>query len=335
MKNINKELKKDRKEILKYIIETYVETSYPISSEHLVTKYNLKMSSAKVRYIMNELEQLGLLKKTHVSSGRVPSSKGYSFYAKFIATHDTDTLKNEMKDIFYKRWNNIDITLDEAAKQISDIAGVTLITSISNDEESLKHIQLVPLDDNKATIILVTSYGQVFSKTITLEKELINSEDLKVAVRVFKERLVGVPIIHLAENAYGLMPLLSKGIKNYETILQNFIQNVFNFEMVEENKVYGEDKIILASKIKREDIITILKLIKNNSIWSMIEKEFEDEDETIKIAIHNNNSAFISKKINSKKIKEISVVGASNMDYNKSFAAIQALEDLIKEQKDQ
>ncbi|MBR2702085.1 MAG: DeoR family transcriptional regulator, partial [Erysipelotrichaceae bacterium] len=66
--------------ILKAIVEEFIKSAEPVGSKMLVEKYNLDYSSATIRNEMNYLEQIDLLEKTHTSSGRVPSTKGYRYY---------------------------------------------------------------------------------------------------------------------------------------------------------------------------------------------------------------------------------------------------------------
>ena len=65
-------------ELLKLIVETYINTIRPVGSKSLVKK--LKCSSATIRNDMAFLESLGYLEKTHTSSGRIPSEAGYKYY---------------------------------------------------------------------------------------------------------------------------------------------------------------------------------------------------------------------------------------------------------------
>ncbi len=67
-------------EILKSLIEEYIETADPVGSETLEKKHNLTASPATIRNEMVRLTNLGYLKKTHISSGRVPTSEGMKFY---------------------------------------------------------------------------------------------------------------------------------------------------------------------------------------------------------------------------------------------------------------
>ena len=65
-------------EILKIIVLEYIKLAKPVSSNLICDE--LKCSSATVRSEMAQLEDLGLLEKTHTSSGRIPSEAGYRYY---------------------------------------------------------------------------------------------------------------------------------------------------------------------------------------------------------------------------------------------------------------
>ena len=71
-------LSERKKELLKLIVEEYIKTAMPIGSGGLCNV--LKCSSATIRNEMASLENMGYLEKTHTSSGRVPSEKGYRYY---------------------------------------------------------------------------------------------------------------------------------------------------------------------------------------------------------------------------------------------------------------
>ena len=71
-----------QKEILKFIIEEYVKTVKPISSNQICEE--LKCSSATIRNEMVILEEMGYLEKNHFASGRQPSEMGYKYYVENI-----------------------------------------------------------------------------------------------------------------------------------------------------------------------------------------------------------------------------------------------------------
>ena len=66
--------------LLQAIIENYIDTAEPVGSKALMGAFEKPLSSATIRNEMSELEEMGLLEKQHVSSGRVPSSQAYRLY---------------------------------------------------------------------------------------------------------------------------------------------------------------------------------------------------------------------------------------------------------------
>jgi heat-inducible transcriptional repressor len=91
-------------DILKVIIKEYSETGEAVGSEILEKKYKLGVSPATVRNEMVELAKKDYLKKTHFSSGRIPSAKGFRFYIKHLmkqkemSTTDEVSYKNSVWD---------------------------------------------------------------------------------------------------------------------------------------------------------------------------------------------------------------------------------------------
>jgi heat-inducible transcriptional repressor len=73
-------LSERQNQILKTIIREYTDTANPVSSGHLKEKYELPFSSATIRNEMVELEDNGYIVKPHISSGRIPSDKGYRYF---------------------------------------------------------------------------------------------------------------------------------------------------------------------------------------------------------------------------------------------------------------
>lgn len=69
-------------EILKSLIEEYIDTAEPVGSETLEKKHNLSASPATIRNEMVKLTNLGYLKKPHTSAGRIPTPDGMKFYVR-------------------------------------------------------------------------------------------------------------------------------------------------------------------------------------------------------------------------------------------------------------
>ena len=74
--------------VLKAIVEEFIQTAQPVGSRILSKKEELNFSAATIRNDMADLEDLGFIEKTHTSSGRVPSQKGYRYYVDFIVNQE-------------------------------------------------------------------------------------------------------------------------------------------------------------------------------------------------------------------------------------------------------
>ena len=321
-----------QEDFLKKIIELYIEKGVPVSSQALIERYDLKYSSATIRNEMYFLEKSDFLEKAHTSSGRIPSTFGFKYFVNNLVDKEDDFFEERLKDIFAKRRMSIDLTLDKAAEAISEMAGLTLVTSTHETDELLKSIQLTPISDSVATIVLVTSTGRVESKLFEMN-DLVKIEDVRIAIRLFKERLTNTPLRELSARIEALEPILSKTVKNYEAIIQTFMNKIFDFHNKITNKVYGGNELISNEGIKRKDLAQLVDLMESNSIWTSIEGKL-DEDETIKIDIRPNNTSIMSKKVIGSGIsKEISIVGSNRMNYSKAKQAIKILEDIIKGNK--
>ena len=114
----------DRQEkILKAIVDLYVKDAKPVGSKLLSKKF--KLSSATLRNDMMEWENQGLLEKTHTSSGRVPSSKGYRYYV----DHLMDTKKMDADDML-----KLQIVFQNSQLALSDVItnSLQLISDMTN-----------------------------------------------------------------------------------------------------------------------------------------------------------------------------------------------------------
>jgi len=118
-------------DILRSIIQEYTESGDPVGSEILEKKYKLGVSPATVRNEMVSLAKKGYLKKTHFSSGRIPSAKGFRFYiqhlmkTKDLSTTDEVSYKNSIWD----ERNQAHRLLQQATKVLAQKTGLLSLST--------------------------------------------------------------------------------------------------------------------------------------------------------------------------------------------------------------
>jgi len=164
--------------LLKTLIEDYIRTGQPVGSKHLVDASGLGLSSATVRNVMSDLEEMGLVASPHISAGRVPTVEGYRLFvdtminvqpfqgsevdqlrASFSSTQDTHGLLE---------------TASGLLSSLSHMAG--LVTLPRHDHVTLKQIEFMKLSEGRVLVILVTNTKEVHNRIISPGRELDNAE---------------------------------------------------------------------------------------------------------------------------------------------------------------
>ncbi len=185
-----------KKKILQAVIDEYVNTAEPVSSSALVEKYHLDYSSATVRNELAELEKSGYLDKTHTSSGRIPSEKGYRFYVDELIKEDDISLE-EMKYIQSKldaKVNEIEDLAKIATTTLSEITHYTTVAIGPKPERQLiEEIKFVLLGTRMLMVVIVTDSGLV-KETIIKYDEDITQTQVETLNNLFNAKLKGKPL---------------------------------------------------------------------------------------------------------------------------------------------
>jgi heat-inducible transcriptional repressor len=320
--------------ILKLVVEHFVKTAEPVGSQTLIDAYKLDISSATIRNEMQELENQGYLEKTHTSSGRVPSTKGYQYYIDNLRNKDKydNEFKYQIANVLTERARTIEDVLTESCEILSHMTNlVSMVLGGSSTDECLANLQLVPISKNSATVIFVTDSGNVENKTFFFDEKL-KLQDLKDCVEVLNKRLIGTKISELVERMKQLKPLLFDSLLDgdalYQTMLRSFIKLNDN-RMI----VFGKEKLLDQPEFTSnpESLKKLMDLLDSPQYFKDITTETKAKD-GISVKIGNENSdlkdiSVVSANLNlpGAEDKVISLVGPTRMNYDEAFAAIEVL----------
>ncbi|MDP2671869.1 MAG: hypothetical protein Q8P13_05465 [bacterium] len=128
------EIKARQKEILRSIIEDYIETAEPVGSESIVSKSNLGVSPATIRNEMAALTEMGYLNQPHTSAGRAPTPLGMRFYINELMKEAGLAVKDEVeiKEALWESRYQFHRLLKRAA---SELAAKTGALAVATTEE--------------------------------------------------------------------------------------------------------------------------------------------------------------------------------------------------------
>ena len=167
------------REVLKDIILMYVLSAEPVSSRSISKHGRLGLSSASIRNVMSDLEELGYLRQPHTSAGRVPTGAGYHLFAESLMGAQTVPAR-------VRRY--IDEHLREAPSDADGLVAVTshLLSELSQQvgivvcpaigETVLRAIEFVPLTGSRVLVVIVSESGFVDNKVIDTDKPLPREE---------------------------------------------------------------------------------------------------------------------------------------------------------------
>jgi len=219
----------DRKfKILQAIVNDYIETAEPIGSRTIAKKYGLGVSSATIRNEMSDLEDMGLISQLHTSSGRVPSEKGYRFYvdsmmqSRALTPEEAMFLQRMIIDNIYQT----EYMMQATAKALASLTNYPAIVSEPYlKKTTIKHVQMVPLDEKSLLLVLVTDTKTVKNQVVNLASEnrasgapgydaltklsaILNKHLAGLSIREINRELIDKMLAEFGSNAHVLMPIL-------------------------------------------------------------------------------------------------------------------------------
>lgn len=197
--------------VLNEIIRLYTETGQPVGSKTLMAALPMHVSSATIRNDMAALENVGLIMKTHSSSGRVPSAAGYRYYLDHMLTPavipdgDLQTIQNSFAGDNYQR---IDDIVEQSARILSNLTNYTAVTlGPEVSALTLEGFRVVSLGGRQIMAIIVSSDGSVQNQVFSLP-EGVAAGDVERAIKIVNDELVGKTLPEVARMLQSEVPAM-------------------------------------------------------------------------------------------------------------------------------
>ncbi len=316
--------------ILKLIIEDYIKTANPVGSS-LICKV-LNCSSATVRNEMAYLENIGYLEKTHTSSGRVPSEKGYRYYVDNLMEPKKMTGEDVLKlqTIFDNKKLVLSDVITRSLEIVSEITNCTsLVLGSSSTENKLKQVEVVPYSDTSLIAIVITDKGHVEHKEINLD-DSVSPNEIKKVVELINKLLVGTALSEISSKLeFEIKPIIGNFVKSHEALYQAFYNAFSEFSYKSHMHMAGRTKLLNYREF--DDVSKVKDILNKFDNEEEIQKiEASDGDVNVYIGHESNfdDDVSIIKTKYSKDGHEgtIAIVGPKRMDYER----IVSLLDFIK-----
>ena len=322
--------------ILQSLVENFITTNQPVGSKQLAQ--SIDFSSATIRNDMSKLEKEGLIKKTHISSGRVPSEKGYRYYVDYIKKDYelTSSESEKLKELMSDKYVSEDNYLEKNAIVLSDLTDCTaVILAPTKADRRINKVEVILLSSRSILVILVTNIGEVFQQNYKLDADF-TAEDIAEVNKLLQTYFYDVDMATAHVIIHGeLEKYLKTKVNNYDMIvvaLNRLLQNKIKKTVA----LGGKYNLLKQPDIDNvEKLKEVVSLLEDDKIVELLDHNVEvtDSDTCIKIGkeLELENIAdlsLVSSKYNTSKGQGvIAVFGPKRMDYSKIMTLIGCVRD--------
>jgi heat-inducible transcriptional repressor len=229
------ELDRREREILRALVQDYIQTGEPVASQPLLARHDLDCSPATVRSVMSDLEALGFLEKPHTSSGRIPTERGYRLFVdSLLKVRPPSAQDRERIERLAAEVNDVSALLDGTADLLHDLshhAGV--VTTPRPKADPVRQLEFVRLRENRVIAVVVSEAGLVTNKLVQLEFPMEPGE-LERAANYLNEK------IHAAQGAGPSVPELRERILSDMRADQSALSDLLQKALVLAEQTFAE-----------------------------------------------------------------------------------------------
>src|SRR4051794_9838611 len=183
----------DRKlEVLRAIVEDYVETQEPVGSKALVERHHLGVSPATVRNDMAVLEDEGYIRQPHTSAGRVPTDRGYRLFVDRLSrVKALSPAERRAIERFLVGAVDLDDVVHRTVRLLAQLTRqVAVVQYPSLSRSAVRHLELVPISTTRVMLVMITDTGRVEQRLVDLPGP-IAADDVMDLRRKVNEKLAG------------------------------------------------------------------------------------------------------------------------------------------------
>lgn len=319
--------------LLKLIVEEYIKTARPIGSKSLCECLNC--SSATIRNEMSYLEELGFLEKTHTSSGRIPSEKGYRYYVDYIMKPKELTGEDvlNLQQIFENQSLALSDAIVRSMEIVSEMTNYTaIILGKSSNDNKISKVEVVPISERNLIAIVITDKGHVEHKNMVVD-EVVSLNEIKQTVDLINKYIIGTPLNEVSKKLeYEVKPQIGESIKQQRAIYDalynafNEFQNEANVKVNKPSNILKEPEfndtkkmMEILSKFEDKELIKNIKEEENGiNIYIGSESEFDPDVAIIKTKYQIDGEE-----------GTIALVGPKRMEYDRVMTLLQFIKENI------
>jgi len=321
-------------QILQVIVDDFIMFAQPVGSRQISKKQEITFSPATIRNEMADLEELGFLEKTHTSSGRVPSEKGYRFYVDHLLSPQGINSRDiqQIQSIFNDRLVEVEHIIRKSANILSELTSYTsILLGPDVQRHRVKRFSIVPLSSDTAVAIIVTNNGHVENRMFNLPPGFTASE-LEKMVNILNERLIGVSLEDLHTKLEAeVLAVLQQHVRSADDFIHSLVTATMNNS---ESKIFYGGKTNMFNQPEFHDLNKVRMILDLMETNSQVQSLFHPNESGIQIRIGSENKQLemencsvitTTYSIGEDQQGAIAIIGPTRMDYKRVVALLDVL----------
>ena len=208
--------------LLKKLVYSYIADGQPVGSKKLSDDADLNISSATIRNVMSGLEKKGLIVSPHTSAGRIPTEQGYRLFVDTML--ETEPLSKSLLTRLKRELDpdqNTDSLISHASQMVSELTHMAgIITVPKASHATLRHIEFLPLSDQRILAIMVINEREVQNRVLHMQRSYTTTELLE-ASNFLNQSFSGRDIYEVREI---LLTSMQETRRNIDAIMQTVIE---------------------------------------------------------------------------------------------------------------
>lgn len=332
-----------KKRILQAVVDGYIITGEPVGSRTIARRYEEGLSSATIRNEMADLEDMGYLEQPHTSAGRIPSDKGYRLYVnelmkkRQLSEAEIENIKNSLQ----VKIGEIGRLVKQASLVLSQATKYTSMAIAPQVSKSvIKTVQLVPVDQTKVLVVIVTSAGAVESIIARAGAET-TPEQLSRLTAVLNESLRGLAIEQITSQVITELQARSG---EHRSVLSPILKAIFEcINSIDSKEVYLEGTTNILNFPEYSDINRVKEVLgifdAKEILYRMLNSMGEHSGVNVTIGSENTldemkdcSVVTATYSMGEKPIGRIGVIGPMRMDYSHVISYIEFVRDVINKE---
>lgn len=322
-------------EVLRAIVNDYIESNEPVGSKSLVERHSFGVSAATIRNDMAFLEDEQLIHAPHTSAGRVPTDKGYRLFVDQL--NQVKPLSSAEKVVFggfLADSVDLDETLSQTVRLLAQLTNqVAMVQYPTLGKSAVATIELIAVSETRLLLILVTDSSRVQQHVVELGK-LVDAEFIAELKNRLATALIGQPLSSVADRLAGFL----QGFHAEKAIQVQLVIDT----LLDQVDASRQEKIIMAGTAnlaRREgdfagSISPILQAIEEQVVLLKLLAEMQEDSNGVAVRIGAENqyeglssaSILVSGYENQgSEIAKVGVLGPTRMDYTQNISAVRAV----------